>query len=131
MFAGFVLDTEKAAFFDLCDVFAMPHRQLADADTEGCPTVFLEAGAHGKPVVGGRAGGVSDAILDAQTGFIVDGERPEQIAKALVSILTDRALAVRLGARGRQRVLEDLSPEKGAQVLMDYSQAVLATKGIT
>ena len=61
----------------------------------------------------------------------MDGERPEQIAKALVSILTDRALAVRLGARGRQRVLEDLSPEKGAQVLMDYSQAVLATKGIT
>jgi len=128
--AGFVPDTDKAVLYEVCDVFAMPHRELPDGDTEGCPTVFLEAGAHGKPVVGGRAGGVRDAIVDGETGFIVDGESPEQIAKALVAILTDQGLAARLGARARQRVLEDLSPEKGAKALLSYSWTLLGRKAM-
>ena len=51
-------------------IFAMPHKQLENGDTEGCPTVFLEAGLHFLPVVGGEAGGVGDAIKHGVTGFI-------------------------------------------------------------
>ncbi len=126
VFAGFVPDEELPALFELCDVFAMPHRELPNGDTEGCPTVFLEAGAHGKPVVGGRVGGVRDAILDGETGLIVDGEQTGQIARALVRLLADPALARRLGENGRRRVLEELAPERGAKRLIEYCHTILS-----
>lgn len=123
--AGFVPEAELPALFELCEVFAMPHHELADGDTEGCPTVFLEANAHGKPTVGGRAGGVRDAIIDGETGILVDGENPEEIASALLLLLEDRDMASRLGERGRRRVLEECTPEKGAEVLLAYSRSII------
>jgi phosphatidylinositol alpha-1,6-mannosyltransferase len=125
VFFGFTEDDELAALYELCDVFALPHRELEYGDTEGCPTVFLEANAHGKPVVGGNAGGVQDAIWDGVTGFIVDGKKPEQIATALIKLLADRQLAEQMGARGRQRVMEDLTPQRGAELLLAFCHKIL------
>ncbi len=125
VFAGFVSDTDLSMLYELCEVFAMPHRETADGDTEGCPTVFLEANAHGKPVVGGRAGGVEDAIIDGETGFIVDGENPAEIAKAILKLLRDPALARDMGERGRRRVAEELSPKSGAERVAALSREIL------
>lgn len=125
VFAGFVPDEELPALFELCELFAMPHRELPNGDTEGCPTVFLEANAHGKPVVGGRVGGVRDAIIDGETGFLVGGEDPSQIATAIIRLLGDRDLASRLGEKGRRRVREELTPVKGAEKLLAYSRSIL------
>lgn len=125
--AGFVPEAEMPALFELCEVFAMPHRELP-GDTEGCPTVFLEANAHGKPTVGGRAGGVRDAIIDGETGILVDGENPGEIASALLRLLEDRDLASRLGERGRRRVLEECTPEKGAEELLAYSRSIIQNR---
>ena len=127
--AGFVPGQELACLFEICDVFAMPHRELADGDTEGYGTVFLEASAHGKPVVGGRAGGVRDAILHDETGLLVDGNSTEEIAAALSALLSDSALAKRLGEYGRRRVLEELTPSKGAKALLAYCSRILADAG--
>jgi phosphatidylinositol alpha-1,6-mannosyltransferase len=125
VFAGFVSDNDLSSLYEICDVFAMPHRELPDGDTEGCPTVFLEANAHGKPVVGGKAGGVEDAILDGETGFIVDGTRVEEVAAAIVRLLCDRDLARELGERGRQRVLEELTPSRGAEKVMAFCREIV------
>jgi phosphatidylinositol alpha-1,6-mannosyltransferase len=125
MFSDFVDDDELAALYTICDVFALPHRELKDGDTEGCPTVFLEANAHGKPVVGGDAGGVRDAIWDNVTGFIVNGRMPDQIATALIRLLGDRQLAAQLGENGRQRVINDLTPQKGAERLLVFCREIL------
>ncbi len=124
-FAGFVADEELPAYYEVSDVFAMPHRELPDGDTEGCPTVFLEAGAHGKPCVGGSAGGVRDAIIDGETGMIVDGSIPSHIAHALDRLLTDRELARRLGENGRKRVRTELSPATGAKKVLQFSRDIL------
>jgi phosphatidylinositol alpha-1,6-mannosyltransferase len=128
IFAGFVPESELTVLFEMCEVFAMPHRELPNGDTEGCPTVFLEAGVHGKPVVGGRAGGVADAILAGETGLVVDGGSPKEIADALLALLSNTALARRLGERGRQRVLEELSPRNGAERLLEFSRRILREK---
>jgi phosphatidylinositol alpha-1,6-mannosyltransferase len=122
---GHVSDAELSALYDLCVVFAMPHRELPNGDTEGCPTVFLEAGAHGKPVVGGQAGGASDAILDGHTGIIVDGGKTDEVAAAILRLLGDPGLARRLGESGRERVLRELSPATAAGRLLAFNQGIM------
>lgn len=116
-FTGRITDDEVAALYELCDVFIMPHRQLQHTlDTEGCPTVFLEASAHGKPVIGGNAGGVADAILDGKTGFIVEGTVPAAIAAKVILLLGDEKLSARMGAAGRAYA-ELLRPERSAALI--------------
>ncbi len=66
----------------------------------------LEAAASGKPVVAGRSGGLPDAVQDGVTGILVDPNDIGALAEAIVSVLSDRALAQRLGAAGRAMVLE-------------------------
>jgi phosphatidyl-myo-inositol dimannoside synthase len=131
LFLGFVNNDELSALYQLCSVFAMPHKELKDGDTEGFGIVFLEANAHGKPVIGGNAGGVRDAILDGVTGLIVDGREPYQIAEALIKLLGDRRLAEQMGEQGRQRVLNELTPEKGAERLLTFCHRIWEERLVT
>ena len=81
----------------------MPSREI-ESDTEGFGITYLEANACEKPVIGGDSGGVSDAIVDGETGFIVDPTDPGQIAEKTIRLLSDRELADRMGKNGRRRV---------------------------
>jgi len=103
----FVAGDEKAAYYDLSQVFVMPSRELPDGSGEGFGIVFLEANAYGKPVVGGRIQGVVDAVEDGRTGLLVDPTDVADIASAVVRLLKDESLARRLGQYGRERVARD------------------------
>jgi len=63
--------------------------------------VYLEAAAHGLPVVGHSVGGVSEAVRDGVTGLLVPPERPAQLSAAFERLITDRDLRLRLGQAGR------------------------------
>jgi phosphatidyl-myo-inositol dimannoside synthase len=91
---------EVLDLFLSCQVFLMPNRTMPDGDTEGFGLVFREANACGKPAVGGRAGGAVDAIDDGQTGYLVDGTNPDDIAQKVILLLDDPALAARMGQQG-------------------------------
>jgi len=99
---GKVSDDELLAYLRTCDLFVMANRTLADGDTEGFGLVFREANACHKPVVGGRAGGAVEAVRDGQSGLLVDGYQPAEIAAAIDRILSDPALAQRLADYGLQ-----------------------------
>lgn len=107
VFTGQVPDEDIPDIYALSTVFIMPSRaQMELSDVEGFGLVFLEAGACGKPVIGGRSGGIPDAIEDGVTGFLVHPDEPGDVARALVGILTNPDLAARLGQQGRSRVVE-------------------------
>jgi glycosyltransferase involved in cell wall biosynthesis len=76
---------------------------LLASRSEGTPRVVLEALCRARAVVGARTGGIPDVVHDGETGLLVDPDRPDEIADALVSILSDRSLAERLGAGGLAR----------------------------
>jgi glycosyltransferase involved in cell wall biosynthesis len=97
---GKVSNEDLVRYLQLCEVFLMPNRTLDDGDTEGFGLVFREANACGKPVIGGRAGGVVEAVVDGETGLLVDGTDVGDIANALRRILGDAALAAQLGTQG-------------------------------
>ena len=97
---GPVSEPDLVRYFRLCDLFLMPNRTMPDGDTEGFGLVFREANACGKPVIGGRAGGVVEAVIDGQSGYLVNGEDPDEIAEKVLSILDNDELAAFLGSRG-------------------------------
>lgn len=131
VFAGRVAATDLPAIYALSDVFVMPSRvRPADCDVEGFGLVFLEANACGKPVIGGRTGGIPEAILDGETGFLVDPENPADIGERLLTILTDRDRAMEMGHRGRKRVTAHFSwADAASQVHELVTAMVNASKG--
>jgi phosphatidylinositol alpha-1,6-mannosyltransferase len=93
---------ELAGYYRAGDVFAMPCRErLGGLDVEGLGMVFLEAAACGLPVVAGRSGGSTDAVVDGESGVLVDGDSVEAIATQIADLLTDPKRAAEMGARGR------------------------------
>ncbi|PIR93051.1 hypothetical protein COT99_02875 [Candidatus Falkowbacteria bacterium CG10_big_fil_rev_8_21_14_0_10_43_10] len=100
-----VNDEELEAWYDLCDIFIMPSRDM-DGDFEGFGIVYLEANAHGKPVIAGDSGGVRDAVKDGVNGLLVNPENTEEIADAIIKLYKDDELRIKLGEQGREWVKE-------------------------
>jgi glycosyltransferase involved in cell wall biosynthesis len=69
---------------------------------EGFGLVYLEAAAHGLPVVAHDVGGVSEAVNDGVTGLLVPPHRPAQLAAAFERLIHDEALRHRMGDAGRE-----------------------------
>lgn len=105
-FVGEVPDNQLKAYYEISDVFVMPARQLENGDVEGLGIVYLEANAFSKPVIGGRSGGVPEAILDNRTGILVDPLDEAEIANQTTKLLQDKTLAERLGIQGLERISE-------------------------
>ncbi len=70
---------------------------------EGLGRVVIEAFARGRGVVATRAGGILDLVEDGREGLLVDVDDVDALAAALVRVLSDRALAERLGAAAQER----------------------------
>jgi phosphatidylinositol alpha-1,6-mannosyltransferase len=103
-FLGSVSDAERDRELANADAFCMVSRMPAGGFAgEGFGIVYLEANAHGLPVVAGATGGALDAVVPGETGLLVDPEDHVAVADALVRILTDRSVAARLGSGGRDR----------------------------
>jgi phosphatidylinositol alpha-1,6-mannosyltransferase len=99
---------ELPAHHAMADVFAMPCRTRgAGMDVEGLGIVYLEASASGVPVVAGRSGGAPETVLDGETGIVVDGWDVGAIAASVGELLADPDQAARMGAAGRQWVVDN------------------------
>ncbi len=116
IFIGEVSENELPRYYGICDVFVMPSYEIKEkGDVEGFGIAYLEANACGKPVIGGRSGGVPDAVIDRETGLLVDALNINQIADALVKLLTNPEYSQKLGKKGRERIEKGLNWERMAQ----------------
>jgi phosphatidylinositol alpha-1,6-mannosyltransferase len=105
VFTGGVPHEELPAHYAAGDVFAMPCRtRRGGLDVEGLGIVYLEASATGLAVVAGDSGGAPDAVLDGETGYVVDGRDVHALAERLTTLLCDEPLRARMGAAGREWV---------------------------
>jgi phosphatidyl-myo-inositol dimannoside synthase len=117
-FTGAVPRGELPAHYAAGEVFAMPCRtRNRGLDVEGLGIVYLEASATGLPVVAGDSGGAPAAVLDGQTGHVVDGRDLAAVAEYVSLLLSDRELAAQMGARGRSWVEESWRWERIADRL--------------
>lgn len=121
-FVGRVPYTRLPAYFRCGDIFAMPSRsRMAGLEVEGLGIVYLEASGCGLPVIAGNSGGAPDAVVDGVTGIVVDGTNINDIAAAIVRVLSDPAKMKAMGAAGNEWVTSGWSWEiwssKFAQLL--------------
>jgi phosphatidylinositol alpha-1,6-mannosyltransferase len=100
---GSVPYADLPAHYAAGDVYAMPCRtRRRGLDVEGLGIVYLEASAVGRPVVAGDSGGAPDAVLEGETGYVVNGRDLRALAARLVELLRDTDLRARMGAAGRK-----------------------------
>jgi phosphatidylinositol alpha-1,6-mannosyltransferase len=120
VFAGEVPDAELPAHYAVADVFAMPCRsRFGGLEVEGFGIVFLEAAAAGRAVVAGRSGGAAEAVLDEETGLLVEGREPKAVALAIARLLLDPPLRERMGAAGRSRVEREFTWDRRTEQLTE------------
>ncbi len=109
-FLGRVPEVDLPALYASADVFAMACRdRWLGLEAEGFGIVFLEAAACGVPSVAGRSGGSHEAVVDGETGFVVDPHSVGEVRRALLTLLGDESTRHRFGAAARARAVADFS----------------------
>jgi glycosyltransferase involved in cell wall biosynthesis len=98
---GMLPENELLSWYQHADVFALPSLNVG-GQFEGFGLVFLEAGACGLPVIGTSGSGITEAILDGETGFLVPQNDADALADAIIRLLNDDPLRAQMGAAGRQ-----------------------------
>ena len=100
IFAGYVPEPEKPAYYNLADVYTMPSRG------EGFGIVLLEAAACGVPIVGSQVDGSREALLDGKLGQLVDPGDRSQLIQTITKALEDGS------SRRRSELIDTFATEK-------------------
>ena len=113
---------EVGAALDGSTLLVLPSR------AEGMGRVLVEAACRGRGVVGSRVGGIPDLVMDGETGILVPAGDAVALADAIERVLSDIALAERLGAAARIRVEPWLAtPEEYARRVRNLVDKVVAS----
>ena len=99
-FLGELSDSNLIECFQQCELAALPNREV-NGDFEGFGMVLVEAQACGRPVLAGTSGGTAETLRPGESGRLVNCERPEPLAQALIEMLNDSKGLDRMGAAAR------------------------------
>ena len=109
-------DPEPESYLAFADLLCLPSYR------EGFGIVVIEAAALGVPCVGTAIIGLSDAVMDGNTGLLVPPKDVPALAAALGLLLNDDSLRTAMGAAARKRVVRDFDAEKlEAMLLQEYA----------
>jgi len=122
IFTGFLEDVPQIiATFDLA---------VLPSYFEGMGRVLLEAMAMEKPVVGTRVGGIPDLIEEGLNGYLVSPGNEKELAGAVLKILNDQDLALKMGQAGRKKMTERFSAESMVRSIEEVYIELLKRKGV-
>lgn len=116
---GFVTHDELVELYRRAAVVAVPSYR------EGFGVVCAEAMAHGRPVVASAVGGLLDLVEDGETGIHVPPGDVRALRAALVRLLDDRELRLRLGSAGRARIRDRFSRDASTEAMMNAYRRAL------
>jgi glycosyltransferase involved in cell wall biosynthesis len=92
---------------------------------EGLPVTLLEAMSCGCPVIATAVSGMLDVIRDNDNGLLVPAKSPEHMAEAIIQLMKDKALRIRLSRAAHQTILERYTWEAVTdRLLADYEKAL-------
>ncbi|MGE0496648.1 MAG: glycosyltransferase [Ramlibacter sp.] len=93
-------------YMSMCDVFCLPSYR------EGFGSTLIEAAAIGMPSIASRIYGVTDAVVDGETGLLHTAGNVEELSALMGRLLADDPLRDRLGSNGRRRAVNQFSQER-------------------
>ncbi|MEM2703027.1 MAG: glycosyltransferase family 4 protein [Candidatus Bathyarchaeia archaeon] len=112
IFLGEVSDNILPKIYNCADVFVLPSLQ------EGQGITLLEAQASAKPVVAFNVGGVRECVRQNETGLLVEQDS-FKLAEAILELLNDEPLRIRMGMLGRKFVCERFSWDLCAEKMLE------------
>src|SRR5262249_26791365 len=114
-----------ACYIGAADVYVVPSIRDQGGNVDGLPNVLLESMAAARPIVASRVAGIPEVVTDGEHGLLIPERDPDALAVAITGLLDDRALAQRLGAAARRRILDELTWDATAERFEAvYRQAV-------
>ena len=110
---GRVAPEEVPPFLQAADFLVLP------SYSEGMPQAVLEAMNCGLPIVATCVGGVPEAVIDGETGLLVEPKNVDQLRQAMERMITDPAFRVAAGQQGLRRAREVFDSERNARTFAD------------
>lgn len=98
-------DVTLARHYGAADIFVLPTEFIPPNDVEGFGIVFLEAGMHQIPVIGGRTGGVVEAIVDGITGYLINSKSNKALEAKMIELYNSPELRATMGKQARIRAI--------------------------
>ncbi len=120
---------EVAATMRRVRAFVQHSIRTSYGDMEGTPVSILEASASGLPVVATRHGGISDAVVEGETGLLVAERDVQGMATQMIRLANEPALAGRLGRAARSYVAAHFSMETSIDNLWHIITEAIRTSG--
>ena len=107
-FIGEIPHISLHQYYYLADLFVLlTHPD--EGKEEGLGLVFLEASAAGLPIVAGKSGGVEEAVLDKQTGLVVDTHNGTEVAEAILGMLENEEISQQFGKAAKNRIINNFN----------------------
>jgi len=109
--------SQPEAYMAAADVFVLPSYR------EGFGTVVIEAAACGTPTIASNIYGLSDAVVDGETGLLVPVRDSSKLAEAMLSLARDVERRLRMGVAARERALIQFSQEAVSSFLVNFLES--------
>lgn len=106
-------DTIKSAY-EHADLFVLPTR-TRQGDREGFGIVYREAALAGLPSIASHVEGVDEAVIDGETGLLVDSD--DELQQAIDRLCVDEVLREQLGAQARELALKESDRDRAFEPL--------------
>lgn len=110
-------------YFAAADIFCLPSYR------EGFGTTIIEAAAAGVPAIGSKIYGITDAIVEGETGLLFEAGKVQQLAQSMRTLAGDASLRRRMGQSARERAVRDFSSTVVTAALLEYYAKQLAHSG--
>lgn len=107
------------------DIFVLPSITSKNGDTEGTPSVIIEAQASGLPVVSTYHAGIPEIVVDKKSGFLVNEKDVTSLANCILELIEDSNLRKKMGEFGRKHALEEFDRNKQVKKLIRLYESVL------
>ena len=120
-FLGWITEPEKSLILKQSDLFVMTPTTVGES-VEGFGMAYIDASFHGVASIGSDSGGVSDAILDNETGIICESGNQKMITDKILHLLENKKLRESMGATGKLRAKKNYAWDKKIIEYLDASK---------
>ena len=122
-FLGIIPYDELPAYYAACELVVLP------SWSEGFARILMEASLAAKPIVATDVGGVTDIVIDGETGYIVPVNDSQQLAERVKELLQDKPKAAKMGDKGYKRAVSLFDFEANTKKLITAWEAMIKPHG--